>query len=362
MRELARLGIEVHVALPAGPLVSEYCAHGIHVHEAQFDLSLRAPHNVYQRALDLRHLVAQVQPNLIHSHFVGTTLMMRMALGRNHPLPRVFQVPGPLHLEHPFFRRGELALAGTHDYWIGSCHWTSNAYRRFGVPSNRVFMSHYGTDVDAFGANRSGKLRAEISADSNTKIIGMVAYMYAPKKYLGQSRGLKGHEDFIDAFAHCLTQREDILGVIVGGAWNGAHAYEQAVRDYAQRRCGDKIVFLGSRSDVAQLYPDFDLAVHPSHSENLGGAVESMLAGVPTIATNVGGFPDIVRHQETGWLVPPREPDALAATMLHVLDAPNEAQTYARRGNQLVKRVCDVRHTAREVYEIYHQILGATLS
>src|SRR5690606_31044154 len=113
--------------------------------------------------------------------------------------------------------------------------------------------------------------------------------------------------------------------VFVGGAWNKAYSYEKQIREYAERKGGDRFVFLGTRNDVLELYPDFDVAVHPSHSENLGGAVESLLLKVPTIATNVGGFPDIVIDGETGWLVPPGRPDKLAEKILVTLDNPENA-------------------------------------
>ena len=79
-----------------------------------------------------RRLVRDVAPDVIHSHFVGTTLTMRWALGANSTIPRVFQVPGPLHLEHPLYRRAEISSAGTADYWIGSCRWTCDEYSNDG--------------------------------------------------------------------------------------------------------------------------------------------------------------------------------------------------------------------------------------
>ena len=62
----------------------------------------------------------EINPDLIHSHFVTTTLMLRLALGRRHKIPRIFQVPGPLHLEHWHTRTLEIASAGKKDFWIGS--------------------------------------------------------------------------------------------------------------------------------------------------------------------------------------------------------------------------------------------------
>ena len=359
MRELVNLGVEVHVALPdGGPLVNEYVAAGISVHPMQFDFPLSQPWTCPSLFKKLRDLVSEVQPSIIHSHFVGTTLTMRLALGKSHAVPRVFQVPGPLHLEHAFFRKVELMTAGSMDNWIGSCLWTGQQYARSGISQDRLYLSYYGVDLDQFKAGEKGTLRNEIGINSASKIVGMVAYMYAPKRYLGQRRGLKGHEDLIDAVSLCLKKGEDIFCVFVGGAWNGATAYETRVREYARQRLGERAIFLGTRNDVSELYPDFDVVVHPSHSENVGGAAESLLLAVPTIASEVGGLPDLVRHNQTGWLVPPRSPARLAEAILEALRNPQRAHEMAVAGQQLARELFDVRKTARQVREIYQTVLS----
>lgn len=364
VRELVKLGIEIHVAIPpGGPLVPQYEAAGAVVHLAQFALPIRYPQQWPRLFSHLRQLVECVKPDVIHSHFVGTTLTMRMALGRRHPTPRLFQVPGPLHLEHAFFRRAEIATAGPRDYWMGSCSWTRDRYIASGIPDDRVFLSYYGCDIDQFERRTPGKLRDELGLEPDTQIVGMVAFMYPPKRYLGQRRGLKGHEDLIDALAICMERDPKIVGVFVGGAWNKADAYERKVRTYGTARLGERARFLGTRDDVPELYPDFDVAVHPSHSENVGGAAESLLLGVPTIATNIGGFPDLVRHGETGWLVPPRDPKQLADAIIDALSSRERARTMAYRGQQLARQVMDIRNNTATVVRAYEAILegqGAT--
>jgi glycosyltransferase involved in cell wall biosynthesis len=189
----------------------------------------------------------------------------------------------------------------------------------------------------------------------------MVAYMYGPKRYLGQRRGLKGHEDLIDALEICRREQGDIVGVFVGGAWQGAQRYEQRVISYGTRADGLNM-FLGTRRDVGALYRCFDIAVCPSHSENVGGAVESLLAKTPTIATRVGGLPDLVRHGETGWLVPPHTPRALANAILYALSNPSDAAELADNGQRLTRQLFDVRATAAQVRSIYETILSRRLS
>jgi glycosyltransferase involved in cell wall biosynthesis len=359
MRELLSLGVEVHVALPSGgPLASRYKSSGIIVHDFQSDFPVNQMWKCPRILRDFRDLVSKIAPDIIHSHFVGTTLTMRLALGKTHSIPRVFQVPGPLHLEYAFFRNAEILTAGLSDYWIGSCRWTRDCYIQAGIPKEKVFLSYYGVDLNRFSSPENGKLRGELGVGPDVKIVGMVAFMYAPKRYLGQFRGIKGHEDLIDAISLCLKRESNIVAVFVGGAWNKASDYERQVRAYGLRRCGNKAIFLGSRSNVGELYPDFDVAVHPSHSENLGGAAESLLFSVPTIATNVGGFPDLVRQNETGWLVSPRKPYQLADTILQVIRDPVNAMVTAQRGRTITKQLVDARKTAHEIMDTYRSILS----
>jgi glycosyltransferase involved in cell wall biosynthesis len=361
IRELVKLGVEAHVALPpGGPLVGKYTEIGASEHLIQTDFPIRTPWLFPSLSTKFLKLVYAVRPDIIHSHFVGTTLTMRLALGRYHPIPRLFQVPGPLHLEHPFFRKMELASAGSPDFWIGSCDWTCRRYKQSRIDPKRIFLSYYGTDIDTYTSKAPGKLRNELGLAPESKIVGMVAYMYAPKRYLGQMRGLKGHEDLIDAFKICAERDPHIRCVFVGGAWNNATTYEHTLQNYARQKCGDSVIFLGTRHDIPDIYADMDVAVHPSHSENVGGAVESCLLGVPTIATHVGGFPDLIRDGETGWLVPPKDPKRLALAIQGALDNRPAAQKLALAGQKLARNLFDVRRTAAGVKEIYDQVLSRT--
>jgi glycosyltransferase involved in cell wall biosynthesis len=360
IRELSLARVEVTVALPSAHegLATRYRDCGARIIEADLDFTARHPWRLARAVRRCREIVAEVRPAVIHSHFVSTTLVARLALRRCHHIPRVFQVPGPLHLEHAAFRRLDLATSGASDSWIGSCRWTCNAYRRLGVPSERVFLSYYGTDVDTLGRGERGEFRQQLQLPRDVPLVGLVAHMYAPKRFLGRTRGVKGHEDFIDAFRIVQRKHPDAFAVVVGGPWNGATTYEQSLRKRARAACGDRIVFTGHRTDIPGVYADLDIAVHPSLSENCGGAVESLAAGVPTIATAVGGLPDVVISGETGWLVPPRSHRDLAGAVLEALANPNEARRRANSGRDLVRRLFDVRRTGAEIAAIYGRILG----
>lgn len=99
MRDLVQMGEEVHVAMPVdGILVQQYKDAGIVIHELNYSMK-KAMSTMKQ----IRKVVNEVKPDIIHSHFVLTTLLMRLAL-RSYNIARVFEVPGPLHLEHTIYR------------------------------------------------------------------------------------------------------------------------------------------------------------------------------------------------------------------------------------------------------------------
>lgn len=358
--ELVKLGVEVHLALPEGPMVSKYRQAGVKVHIFDPSIELKKPWLNIAQIKRLRGLVDEIQPDIVHSHFVATTLLMRIAL-RKYAIPRIFHVPGPLHLEHLIFRTVELCLAQPQDFWLASCLWTKERYEQSGIASDRVGLAYYGVNEEDFLFQHSPKvdLRKQLNLPNDSFIVGMVAYFYSPKRYLGQTRGLKGHEDLIDAIAIVKQHQPEIKCIFVGGPWGQADKYFQQVKAYAHEKCGDSCIFLGMRTDVPLLYPQFDLAVHPSHSENVGGAVESMYAQVATLTSDVGGFPDLVVDGETGYMAPAKNPTLLAAKIMQAVANPAERETLIANGLVKVTQVMNVQNNAQQVYDFYQHVLHA---
>jgi len=359
VRVLLSLGIEIVVALPSATdgFAPKYRAIGATVVPIDLDFPTRQPWKLPQVVSSCRSLIKQIKPDLIHLHHVGTTYVVRFALGTRHPIPRLFQVAGPLHLEHTVFTQLDINTAGPRDYWVATCRWTQNRYGELGIQQEHIFLSYAGSDVNCFNKLRTGRLRSELGISPDVPLIGMVAYMYAPKWFLGQRQGIKGHEDFIAALRRVREIRPAVRGVIIGGAWASATSYENRIRELGRKLCNGSLTFLGTRQDVPALYPDLNLAVVPSHSENVGGAVEPLLSGVPVVAAMVGGLPDLVKENKTGFAVPTRNPAALADAILKALDDPNEAKRLTGEGQKMARHLFDVERTGREIAEIYGRIL-----
>jgi N-acetyl-alpha-D-glucosaminyl L-malate synthase BshA len=89
----------------------------------------------------------------------------------------------------------------------------------------------------------------------------------------------------------------------------------------------DNVAFLGEQLQMGRFLAQADLFLLPSEQESFGlAALEALASGVPVVATHVGGLPEVVRHGETGWLVPVGDPPALAEAVLKLLgDEPRRA-------------------------------------
>ncbi|HXH71759.1 MAG TPA: glycosyltransferase family 4 protein [Mariprofundaceae bacterium] len=361
--ELVARGVEVHVALPHfhGRFIELWQTTGARLHALPMDLPVGAPWRLPALLQDVRKLVREVSPDLIHSHFFGTTLVLRYALGKDHPVPRLFQVPGPLHLEHRLFREWELSSAGSNDSWIASSRYILDHYHHAGINAKRLFLSYYGVRIRP-PQPRLGRLRDHLHINVSDKVIGNINYLYPPKWYLGQRKGLKRHEDVIDALGLVLAERSDVVGLLVGGQWGGGKRYEERLRNKAQEIGHGRIIMPGymAADEVLGGWADFDLAVHVPSSENCGGVVEPLLAGVPVIAARVGGLPEVVIDGVTGLLIDKGDVGQLADAMIRTLDHLDGYRGMAACGQKLVRHMFDVRRTAQEVLDIYTHLIEGT--
>jgi len=365
-RVLTRRGIEVHVALPdlEGPVTSEWMASGAQVHGVDYTLSPLLPVATISSLDQLRRLVELIQPDLIHSHHVKAAILARLALRGRYSMPRVFQVPGPFHMERFLFRRLELSTATAEDYWIATSRATLSHYLRAGVRSERVFLSYAGTENERFRGQRKGQLRRHLGLADSEFLVGNISYIYTPKWYFMQRVGLKCHEDLIDGISLAAEKDRSIRGVLVGGPWGTDSTYFDKLRRYARKRSGNAVMMPGAfnHEEVASAIWDFDCAAHVPMSENCGGVVEPLLCGIPTIASRIGGLVEVVMEGSTGVTVPVGHPRALSEAILFVRNHYGAMCNQAHAGRILAQTMFDVNRTAVEVEEIYRYVLGQRAS
>jgi glycosyltransferase involved in cell wall biosynthesis len=154
----------------------------------------------------------------------------------------------------------------------------------------------------------------------------------------------KGHADLIEALAQLATPPPIRL---VG---EGPER-ERLTALVAARRLGHVVRLVGAVPDARALLADYQFAVLPSHAEGLPNAVlEAMAAGLPVIATRVGGVPEVVADGVTGFLVSPHDPPALAAAIERLTCDPELRRALGAAGRRAAERLtldeCAARHEA----------------
>jgi glycosyltransferase involved in cell wall biosynthesis len=116
--------------------------------------------------------------------------------------------------------------------------------------------------------------------------------------------------------------------------------------------------FLGTRRDIPDLLQAMDVFVLPSHSEGVSLALlEAMAAGLPVIASRVGGLPEVVRHEENGLLIPVGDAAALAQSLTRVLEAPAWAKSLGDQARQDIQTHYSLDRLGREINAIYEELV-----
>jgi glycosyltransferase involved in cell wall biosynthesis len=121
----------------------------------------------------------------------------------------------------------------------------------------------------------------------------------------------------------------------------------------------ERVKFLGSIENVPDLLASAQMVVHPSRSEGLSNTLlEAMAEGLPVIATDVGGTPELVKDGETGMLVPPDDPVLLAAKIKQLLNDPGLRFRLGESGLKLVRSKYSVETVASQYERIYESLLA----
>lgn len=152
----------------------------------------------------------------------------------------------------------------------------------------------------------------------------------------------KGHRTLLDAVPLVLERHPEARFAIAGDG-----ELRQELEERAQE-FGDHVVILGNRTDVPDLLASFSVFAYPSRFEGLCLAViEAQAAGVPVVATPVGGIRETVVDGETGYLVPVGDAEALAGRLVHVLDHPEEARALAEEARRRAQAFSEARMVER---------------
>ncbi|THJ24582.1 MAG: glycosyltransferase [Nitrospira sp. CG24E] len=275
------------------------------------------------RALwQLIRLFRQEQPALVHTHTSKAGVVGRVAAWWAG-VPVIVHTPhghvfyghfGPLR-SWLFLQVERVLSAITHRLIaLTEAERQDHLDRSVGNPG-RFAVVPSGIDRERFGRARiDGKQQPDwFGCPSDALVVGSVGWL----------TDIKGHEYLIAAIAK-LKQDFPSLHLVIIGSGNRQNALLQQAESAGLR---DAVHLLGHREDIAVCLAGMDLFVLPSLNEGMGRAlIEAMAAGLPVIASRVGGIPAVISHERTGLLVSPGDASALAEALRRFLDRPEWAK------------------------------------
>ena len=231
------------------------------------------------------------------------------------------------------------------DITIGNAHAVLRDLRAEGVPEDKLRLVYNGID----GATLRGMMvdrdeaRLQLGIASDALVLSAVGNLHV----------YKGHADLLQSLSLLRGRLPENWVLIVAGrdAQGSLGNLRRRANDLGLSR---NVRFVGERNDVPVILSAADIHISASHHEGFpNNILEAMSAGLPVVATAVGGVPEQVIDGETGLLVPPRDHAALAST-IDVLAADVDArQAMGRAGREYVTRTFRIERSVAALSKIY---------
>ena len=216
-----------------------------------------------------------------------------------------------------------------------------------GIDPHKIAVVPSGIDFSFYqGDMPRDFLQKECGFDPSDYLVGIVA----------QLEDHKGHRYLIEA-ANILREKTRKLKIVIVG--EGSLRLE-LTKQAQSLNVKDVVYFMGFRSDIPRILASLDLFVLSSHLEGLGSSImDAMACRLPVVATRAGGIPELVKNGETGLLVPPRNPEALAEAILTLYHDKRLASRLAKAGYDYVHRSFSAEAMAAKTIAVYEKIAAS---
>lgn len=288
----------------------------------------------------LRNLLRSRDVDLMHSHEFAMNAYGALA-SLVSGVPLIATVHGKGYYADRWRRRTAYGLVARRGRMVAvSRDVKRHLVERVGIPEDRVRTIPNGIDSRLYrgGAGVRERVRRELGLDEGRPVVGAVGNLYP----------VKGHSFLVEAAARVRRELPSAAFLIAG---------EGALLEPLRRRAREldcDVRFLGFREDVPDLLQALDVFVLPSLSEGLPLSVlEAMAAGRAVVATAVGGIPELVLPGETGLLVPPSDPEALARAILALLRDRDLAEKLGSLGRERVEEEFSLNGMVESYHGLY---------
>jgi glycosyltransferase involved in cell wall biosynthesis len=216
-----------------------------------------------------------------------------------------------------------------------------------GVEESRAVTVYEGIDLDRAAAAPPAPLHADFWLPHDAPLVGNVAALVPHK----------GQRHLIDAAALVVQKVPDARFIIAGEG----ELRSSLERQIKERRLEKHVFLAGFRPDVMSVHKAFDLFVMSSVTEGLGSSLlDAMACEKAVVATTAGGIPEAVVDRETGLLVPPRDPEAMARAIVALLTDERARRTMAAAGLRRVRERFSVERMVRDTMNVYQRLTTKT--
>jgi glycosyltransferase involved in cell wall biosynthesis len=292
----------------------------------------------------LSRVLKQLTPDIVHAHDPHGVAMAGLALSMS---TRLVKPPLVAARRVDFHLRGS-SLSRWKYRQVDCFICASEAIRQMligdGVPAARTVTVHEGIDLDHVDAAASASLHEELWLPHHAPIVGNVAALVPHK----------GQRHLIEAARLVLPQVPDARFVIAGEG-ELRPALERQIKEHHLEK---HVLLAGFRPDVLSLHKAFDIFVMSSVSEGLGTSLlDAMAAGKPVVATRVGGIPEVVVDGVTGFLVPARDPGAMAAAIVQLLKDDRLRRTMGEAGRTRACTMFSAERMVKDTLHVYERVI-----
>lgn len=213
------------------------------------------------------------------------------------------------------------------------------------LPEERIEVIYNGIDLEPYQVHDNPKtLKNELNIKDDVFLVGMVATLKFE---------IKGHRFFVEASKKVLEKFPKVEFVLIGDG-PLRNYFENMAEELGVRQ---NLHFLGKRNDIPRILSSLDISVLCSTSEGFSNVIlESMAAGKPVVATDVGGSPEMVIDGLTGYLVPPADSDALAKAVMNLLEDPEKARDMGDEGRKLVQNKFTIGTMVKSYENLYKNL------
>jgi glycosyltransferase involved in cell wall biosynthesis len=297
----------------------------------------------------LYRLLRRERPTVLHTWMFHANIPGRV-LGRLTGVPVIISSERTMGQEGPLRRWLNCLTVSLADQVVCVSQRVADfAAQTIGLPREKLVVVPNGIALADFASLPSqAQVRAAFHLPAEATIIGAI----------GRPRLVKGYHVLLDAFAQLAPAYPAARLLFVGNGPDRQALITQAI----QLNLNARVIFFNDQSDIPCFLPALDLLALSSFYEGMPNvALEAMAAGLPVVATAVGGTPEVVVDGVTGLLVPPRDHVALAEAIACLLQAPDLRRRMGQAGRERVKKRFTVERMVSRTEALYRELIAEKL-